>query len=298
MKKISQKIAFFGTEDFSLVALRGLVEHGFNVVAVVTKPDSKKGRGQKLSISSVKKYAIDNNIAVWQPTKVADINADIEKLGRDTTGVLSSFGKIIPISTIDLFKPGIINIHPSLLPKYRGASPIESAIKNGDEQTGVTIMQLAAGMDSGPIYAQVTHDLSGKETRPELYQTLSQVGTSLLIDILPNIIDGSLQPKNQDDNLATYCTLIKKEDGQLRLDDITANQAESLVRAYTGYPKARVELLGHQVIVLMSHVSNIKKTALDIECQDRKFLSIDELIAPSGRKMSGKDFLNGHSQKA
>lgn len=295
MKKILQKIVFFGTEDFSLVALRGLVERGFNVVAVVTKPDSKKGRGQKLTISSVKKFAIDNNITIWQPTKVADINPDIEKLGHDTTGVLSSFGKIIPQSTIDLFSPGIINIHPSLLPKYRGASPIESAIKNGDQQTGVTIMQLAAGMDSGPIYAQVTHDLSGKETRPELYQTLSQVGTNLLIDILPDIIDGSLQPKDQDDNLASYCTLIKKEDGQLKPDNITAKQAESLVRAYMGYPKAKLELLGHQVIVLKSHVSNAKESNLDIECQDQKFLSIDELIAPSGRKMSGKDFLNGYA---
>ncbi|MFZ2125021.1 MAG: methionyl-tRNA formyltransferase [Candidatus Saccharimonadales bacterium] len=295
MKNSLKKIVFFGTEDFSLVALNGLVEHGFNVVAVVTKPDSKKGRGQKITISSVKKYAIDNNIAVWQPTKVADINPDIEKLGRDATGVLSSFGKIIPSSTIDLFNPGIINVHPSLLPRYRGASPIESAIKNSDKQTGVTIMQLAAGMDSGPIYAQVTHGLSGKETRPELYQTLSQVGTSLLIDILPDIIDGSLQPQDQDNNQATYCTLIKKEDGHLNPGNITAKQAESLVRAYTGYPKAKLELSGHLVIVLKSHVSNAKESALDIECQDRKFLSIDELIAPSGRKMSGKDFLNGYT---
>jgi methionyl-tRNA formyltransferase len=295
MKNLLTKIVFFGTEDFSLVALRGLVERGFNVVAVITKPDSKKGRGQKLAISSVKKYAIDNNIPVWQPSKVADINPDIKNLGLDITGVLSSYGKIIPQSTIDLFNPGIINIHPSLLPKYRGASPIESAIKNGDGQTGVTIMKLAAGMDSGPIYGQITHDLSGKETRPELYQTLSQIGTDLLINLLSKIIDSSLQPSDQNDDQATYCALIKKEDSQLDPSVLTANQAENVVRAHIGYPKTKVEVLGHQVIILKAHVSEVKKSALDIECQDRKFLSIDELIAPSGRKMSGKDFLNGHS---
>jgi methionyl-tRNA formyltransferase len=117
----------------------------------------------------------------------------------------------------------------------------------------------------------------------------------VLLDILPNIIDKSLMPKDQDESKATYCTLIKKEDGWLDPSKVSAKQAESLVRAYVGYPKTRIELLGHQVIIMRSHVSNAKESPLDIECQDQKFLSIDELIGPSGRKMSSKDFLNGYA---
>ena len=166
MQNMSKTVVFFGTEDFSLTALQGLVTAGYTIAAVVTKPDSKRGRDQKLTPPSVKVFAHEQGIPVWQPTKLAEITADIQALG-DVAGVLVSYGKIIPQATIDLFDPGIINVHPSLLPLYRGPSPIESAIKNGDTQTGATIMQLAAGMDSGPIYAQMVHPLSGAETRPQ-----------------------------------------------------------------------------------------------------------------------------------
>ena len=294
MKNISKTIVFFGTDDFSLEVLRSLVEFGYNVVAVVTKPDNKSGRGQSLVAPSVKKFAIENDIAVWQPAKVADIDNNIHSISPDAAGILVSFGKIIPESIINLFNPGIINVHPSLLPKYRGPSPIETAIKNGDKQTGVSIMKLTPGMDAGPVYGQIIHELSGTETSPELYKTLAQAGAAALLALLPNILDGSLQPTPQDDSQATYCKLIDKSETWLKPDEVTAAAAECLIRAHLSFPKTKININGHQIVILKAHVSEEHKTPLDILCQDGKYLSVDELIAPSGRTMPSSNFINGY----
>ena len=162
MKNISKTIIFFGTDNFSLIALQGLIDAKYKIAAVVTKPDSKSGRGQQLKFPSVKTLALKHNIAVWQPQKVSDIDDNIVALSTEVIGVLVSFGRIIPKSTIDLFSPGIINLHPSLLPKYRGSTPIESAIINGNKLTGVSIMQLVPAMDAGPVYEQINYQLSGE----------------------------------------------------------------------------------------------------------------------------------------
>jgi len=294
MTNTSKIIIFFGTDDFSLTALQGLIDDGYNIVAVVTKPDSKSGRGQILTMPSIKKLAQKHNITVWQPVKIADINIDIQKFDTKPTGVLVSFGKIIPQSTIDLFEPGIINVHPSLLPIYRGPSPIESVIKNGDNQTGISIMKLSYEMDAGPIYNQVIYKLSGDETRPELYQTMSQFGTKILLGTLPSIIDGTLQPTLQDDSKATYCQLINKDEAWLKPTGTTANEAERIIRANLDFPKTKLNIFEHTIIITKAHVSDEQKNKLDILCSDNKYLSIDELIAPSGRKMSSKDFVNGY----
>jgi len=293
MQKTSKKIVFFGTDSFSLVALQGLIDAGYKISAVITKPDSKSGRGQTLKPSVVKQLADQHQIPVWEPLKVADINNDIIGLG-DVIGVLSSYGKIIPESTIKLFNPGIINIHPSLLPIYRGPSPIETAIKNGDKITGVSIMQLSAGMDSGPIYQQTEYKLSGTETSTELYQKLAESGTQKLIELLPGIIDGSIQPTPQNDDEVVYCRLISKDESLLKPNEITASEGEQTVRAYLAFPRTKIEIFGKIIIITKSHVTNEQKTALDIPCKDGKYLSIDQLVAPSGRAMSGVDFLNGN----
>jgi methionyl-tRNA formyltransferase len=295
MKNLSKTIVFFGTDDFSLVALQGLIESGYNIAAVVTKPDSKSGRGQTLQPSVVKKLALQHDIPVWQPLKVTEINDKISALG-DVAGVLSSYGKIIPESTINLFNPGIINFHPSLLPLYRGPSPIESDIKNGDKQTGVTIMQLTAGMDSGPIYGQIVHELSGHETRIDLYQTLASAGVATLLQILPSVLsDPSIIPSPQDDSKAVYCSLLSKDDAWLKPESTTAVTAERLVRAYLGFPKTKIDILDRTLIITKAHVSSEQKSPLDIKCVNGDYLSIDELIAPSGRTMSARDFLNGYA---
>lgn len=294
MTNTSETIIFFGTEDFSLTALRGLIEAGYTIGAVITKPDSKKGRGQKLVPSSVKVLATEHNIPVWQPAKLKDVTEDIKSLGK-VTGVLVSFGKIIPQSTIDLFTPGIINVHPSLLPKYRGPSPIESAIKNGDAKTGVSIMQLSAEMDAGPVYSAQIHELNSTETRPELYHALADIGTNLLLEVLPSIMDGSLQPTPQDENKATYCSLLKKEDALLDLSSLSAQDAERLIRAHLGFPKSKLNVNGHLVIVTKAHISDQQKTPLDFVCRDGAYLSVDELIAPSGKRMNAESFLRGYA---
>ena len=295
MKNISKTIIFFGTDNFSLIALQGLIDAKYKIAAVVTKPDSKSGRGQQLKFPSVKTLALKHNIAVWQPQKVSDIDDNIVALSTEVIGVLVSFGRIIPKSTIDLFSPGIINLHPSLLPKYRGSTPIESAIINGNKLTGVSIMQLVPAMDAGPVYEQINYQLSGEETSPELYETLATIGTEMLINKLPSIIDESLQPIVQNDSQATYCNLLKKEDSLLNPDNVTSTQAERLIRAHFTFPKTRFNLLGKDIIITKAHTTNQPQTMADIVCSDGNYLSIDTLIAPSGRKMSAKDFINGYS---
>lgn len=294
MTKKSKTIIFFGTDEFSLATLKKLFESGFDINAVITKPDSKSGRGHKIKFSSVKEFAIQHSITVLQPQKVTEINDYIQSLPQQPIGVLVSYGKIIPKSTIDLFSPGIINIHPSLLPKYRGPTPIESAIKNGDRKTGVSIMQLTPEMDAGGIYSQITYKLSGTETSLELYEKLANIGAAEIVNILPNISNESLKPTPQASN-AIYCNLLKKEEAWLNFTEITATEAEQTIRAYQIFPKTKINIQGNDIIITKVHVSNTSSTPLDISCKDNSHLSIDELIAPSGRKMSAKDFLNGYN---
>ena len=291
---INRPIVFFGTEEHSLLTLRGLVEAGFTISAVVTKPDSAKGRGKKISAPAVKTYAESQGITVWQPVHLADI-ADSIKALEAPIGVLVSYGKIIPESILALFSPGIINVHPSLLPLYRGPSPIESAIANRDNKTGVTIMQLVKAMDAGPIYMQVPYALDATETKPELYHTLFTLGTNLLISTLPRIASGELQPTQQAEADATYCNLLTKQDGELDLTRLTPGVAEAHIRAYLGYPKSRITIGSHTVIVTKAHGVMTQKTPLDVPCANGAFLAIDELIAPSGKTMTGESFLRGYN---
>ena len=291
---MTDRIIFFGTEAFSADALRALIASNFNVVAVVTKPDQPKGRGHKLTEPLVKTIAREHDIPVWQPTKLADVAEQITSL-QPVAGVLVSYGKIIPQSIIDLFTPGIINVHPSLLSRYRGPSPIEAAIIHHDNQTGVTIMQLSAAMDAGPIYAQRIIPLDHTETKPALYATLSRIGNQLLIDTLPDILSGALTPTPQNDADATYCSLLSKQDGLLDPADLTAVQAEARVRAFLGFPRTRLPLGDQTLIITRAHVSKTAETPLSVQFSDGNYLIPDELIAPSGKTMPAEAFLRGHS---
>jgi len=293
MTNTSKTIVFFGTDDFSAISLRELIEKGFHIGAVVTKPDSRKGRGRELSKSIVKEIAEQHSIPVWQPLKATEIADDVKKLD-DPVGVLVSYGKIIPQAIIDLFTPGIINVHPSLLPLYRGPSPVESAILNGDTETGVTIMQLSAAMDAGPIYQQVAVPLNDTETAPELEQKLGELGAQQLSSILPAIINGTLQPTQQNDDIATYCKLLSKDDSAIDTSSLTAEQAERRVRAYIAFPKTKATIAGYPVVITKAHVTTKKQSPLDLECADGRYLSIDELVGPSGKAMNAKAFLNGY----
>ena len=293
MTKISPKIVFFGTENYSLITLKALVDNGFNVVCVVTKPDTRRGRGHKLAEPPVKTFAKSQNIPVLQPNKANEITDHIKQL-QPATGVLVAYGKIIPQSIIDLFTPGIINVHPSLLPKYRGPSPIESAIANRDHETGVSIMQLDKKMDAGPVYSQITQPLNEKETKPELYDKLFHDGTALLIKNLPDIINNTIIPTPQNDNNATYCQLLTKENSWIDPERMTAAEADAHVRAHLGFPRSRINIGGRDIIITKSHCDDIPKSPLDQKFSDGNYLIIDELIAPSGKTMNAEDYLRGY----
>ena len=292
----SSKLVFFGTEDFSLPSLTALVEAGYGVVAVVTKPDARRGRKSELVMPAIKAYALEHKIPVLQPQKLGDITDELVTL-QANAAVLVSYGKIIPQRVINVFSPiGIINIHPSLLPSYRGPAPIEAAIINGDKETGISIMQLTLGMDEGPVFFQERISLTGNETKPELYKTFSQRGAELLLQTLPDILSGSLKPKPQENDGVSYTTLLSKEDG--KLDPLTddAYACERKVRAYLGFPKTTLRVQNNDVIVT-SAISTNEKTPdeLVIECANNTYLQVNELIAPSGKKMSGSAYLRGYA---
>lgn len=291
---MNKKLVFFGTEEFSARFLQAIISADYEVAAVITKPDTKKGRGQKLHTPLVKTIAQQHSIPVWQPIRLQDCIDNIRSLGN-TCGILVSYGKIIPQSVIDCFTPGIINVHPSLLPKYRGPSPVETTILNGDHIAGISIMQLSKAMDAGPVYSQVTTSLHGAEQKDELYQTLGDIAENELLRTLPHILDGFLTPKPQDDTLATYCQLLQKTDGSIGPATSTAQEAERKVRAYAGFPKTRTEINGQSIVITKAHISDIAKTPLDVTFSDGSILSIDELIAPSGKLMNADAFLRGYA---
>ncbi|MGA3150775.1 MAG: methionyl-tRNA formyltransferase [Candidatus Saccharimonadales bacterium] len=289
------RLVFFGTESFSAPSLEKLLAAGWPVAAVVTKPDSHGGRGQKLLTPKVKEIAQQYGIKVWQPAKVSEIDAKIAAL-KPTHGILAAYGKLIPQSTIDLFPGGIINVHPSLLPKYRGPSPIETAILANDPTTGISLIRLSAGMDEGPVYTQEIVKLDGTEDRFSLSADLAQKGANLLLDRLSAIIGGWLTPKPQVGAEASYTKLLEKVDGLMDFEHKTAEQLEREVRAYLGFPKSRAKQYGSDIVVTKARVAQSKSDgSLVIKCRD-SFLEILELIAPSGRTMSGTDFLHGYKK--
>ena len=289
----SNPLVFFGTVDYSATVLDNLLGAGIAIEAFITKPDLKKGRGQKLQAPAVKTIAENYNVTVYQPenlTQMRDAIAQTSRFGA----ILVSFGKIIPQDIIDSFELGIINLHPSLLPKYRGPSPIESAIYNGEQLTGVSIMTLNDKMDAGAIYAQAPVEITPTTTASQLYQQTAQLGSKLLIQILPQIIAGKLIPEPQDDTQATYCSLLTKAQGWLNSEKSSADQLVNQIRAYNVFPKSRLEIYDQICIITNASADNQPTSPLNFECVDGQFLNIHQLIAPSGKTMTATAFINGY----
>ncbi len=292
---MTNPIIFFGTENFSATSLQALIDAQYTIAAVVTKPDTRKGRGRQYVPPLVKTIALAHSIPVWQPANLADITDDIQKL-RPVTGVLVSFGKIIPQSIIDLFTPGIINVHPSKLPLLRGPSPIETTLLEGITSTGVSLMHLVAKMDAGPVYTFTPHTLGGTETQQEAYDTLADVGAKALVASLPAILDGSLIPTPQDETLATYCHRITKAAGIIDWEKPAA-QIEREIRAYAGWPGSKTVLHGASVTITKARLST-EPELLSIRCGDGAYLTID-MLTPAGKKeMPSRAFLSGYQNNA
>ncbi len=291
----NKPIIFFGTEEFSAISLQKLIDENFKISGIITKPDSKKGRGQKLQAPKVKKIGEKFNIPVLQPQKMSEI-VDFVKTFENPVGVLVSFGRIVPQEIIDLFTPAIVNVHPSLLPKYRGPSPIESTILNGDEKTGVSLMKLSKEMDAGDVYSQEEIQLSKTETASILYKTCGEIGAKMLVRDLPKIISGEIKGQKQDDSRAEYCQLLKKSDALLSQDRQTAEQAEQQIRAFEIFPKSKLQIGEHLVIIKKAEVvsSNAKNSPLTLKFADGEFLQIKMLITPNGKETSAESFINGY----
>jgi methionyl-tRNA formyltransferase len=297
----SKSLIFFGNERLSsgfvpdgAPTLEALIDAGYDVKAVVANYETGTSRkARELEIEAVAKR---HGIPVLLPDRPKDIIDELKAFDAEI-GVLVAYGRIIPQSIIDIFPKGILNIHPSLLPCYRGSIPIEQAILDGASQTGVSVMGLVKEMDAGPVYAQQRVELTGNETKQELTQLLLNLGGKLVLEVLPSALDGTATPKAQDESQATFTSLINKADGHMDLHK-SAEQLEREIRAYAVWPKSRLELYEHQVVVTKAHVAQTKDAgALVIDAQPG-YLEIDELVAPSGKKMSGADFLRGYAKKA
>lgn len=228
------KIIFFGTPQVSAKVLEALYKNNYDISAVITNKDMPVGRKQTITASPVKIFAEKNNIPVLQPEKLSEVNWQKYDL-NNTIAIVVAYGKIIPQSVIDLFPLGMLNIHYSLLPKYRGASPVEQAILNGDEETGVTIQKLIFKLDAGPIISVKKYSLDNKITTPELKNVLTEIGSELLLETLPKYLAGEIPVQEQNESLATHCGKIKKTDGEIKDSDSEINKWQKY-RAFFGWP--------------------------------------------------------------
>ena len=290
------KIVFFGNEQIAqglknktTPVFDSLVSSNLEVRALVLP--------KRISVVSRKSYEIPiiesakkSNIRIIYASEV-DLEKELEKLNADA-GVLVSYGRIVSQKIIDVFPHGIINIHPSLLPKYRGPTPVENTILNGDRLAGVSLMSLVNEMDAGPIYLQDKITLSGTENKIELCEKLVNLGKSMLIHNLPDILNGKLKPYNQPDLGVTFTQKISKSDGNLDPNTMAADECEREIRAYLGFPKTRISFLGKSIIVTKAHVEQ-HESEFGVQCSDGKWLIIDELIPQNGKQMDIKSYLNG-----
>ena len=300
------RIVFFGNERLAsgvsttAPTLRALLAAGYDVCAVVVaqNPSAASRKERKLEIAEV---AEQHHIPLLSPLRPKEILQQLKDFNADA-GVLVAYGKIVSQSVIAAFKHGIVNIHPSLLPKHRGPTPLESVILQDEKETGVSLMMLAAEMDAGPVYAQETIFLRGDETKQQLADQLLDIGKNMVIQYLPAILDGSLKPTSQNNDDATYDKLLTKDAGNLEWGVKSASEMERAVRAYHGWPRSRALIGTTTVIITKAHVIDVdgmpgtlylSGLELGMHCKEGT-LVIDSLI-PTGRKeMSGSAFLAGY----
>lgn len=292
------RLIFFGNERIATATtttnpiLKMLIDEGYDVAAIVLHHTFAISRNQREL--EVLNLANAHDIPVHYPEKLSELHDTLAAYQADA-GVLVAFGKLVPESTITLFPHGIINIHPSALPKHRGPTPVESVILDGSSETAVSIMALAREMDAGPIYAQTTVPLTGGESKQALADRLLDVSAKSLQAALPQILSGDCVAQPQDENQATYDELIEKQDGIL---DATkpAARLEREVRAFLDWPGTRTSLGSVDVTITKAHVSETE-TELSIRCGDGNYLAID-MLKPAGKKeMPTRAFLAGYKHK-
>ena len=300
------RIVFMGTPDFSVPSLKRLISDGYEIVGVFTQPDKPKNRGMKLTPSPVKVVALEHEIPVYQPTtlKTDEAYDVLTQLNPDLI-VVAAYGKILPKKILELPALGCINVHSSLLPKYRGAAPINWAILDGEDETGVTIMYMAEGLDTGDIISQRATPIDPNETVEALHDRLADIGADLLSETVTAIGAGTATRTPQDDALSCYAPMLSRELSAIDFSH-TARQIHDQVRGLIPWPATTVEIQG-QTFKLFSVEETgqtsensagtflgADKKGVNVVCGDGKVLRILEWQAPGKKRMRAVDYLRGH----
>lgn len=295
------EVIFLGTPQFAVPALEGIAAAGHNVIAVYTQPDRPKGRGRETALSPVKESAIRLGLTVKQPERVRrpEIVEEMRGLNADVM-VVVGYGQIIPQSIIDLPRLGILNVHASLLPKYRGAAPIQWAIANGETRTGVTIMQIDAGLDTGPMAIAEETAIGPEETAPELSERLAAMGARLLVETLAKLPAVTVP---QDHSQASLAPILRKEDG--RIDwELPAGGIANRLRGFTPWPGAFTTFRGETLKAIRARAAEEmvdatpgtllpRKRQLLVACGGGTTLELLEVQMEGRKKISAEAFLNG-----
>lgn len=294
------KLLFAGTPDFALESLRALCEAGFAPAAVLTQPDRPAGRRRKVTESPVKRYALEHDIPVLQPEtlKDPDIVGQIAAADPDVM-IVAAYGLLLPQAVLDLPKRGCVNVHASLLPRWRGAAPVQAAIREGDEVTGVSLMQMDAGLDSGPVLASAAIDIGEHETAGQLQARLAILGGELLAQNIAAILEGRLEPLPQDGKLATYARKVRKADAAIDWS-LSATDIARNVRAYDPVPGSSFELDGEAVKCWKAtplsggdgpagKILEAGKDGIVVACGEGA-LRLDEIQRPGRRRITSAEF--------
>lgn len=299
--KTSPRIVFMGSPDFAAITLKRLAQD-FNVVGVVTQPDRRAGRGKRMVSPAVKIIADELEIPTMQPRRLKDEEA-MEELRRFAPDliVVAAYGQILRPNVLRLPRYGCVNVHGSLLPRWRGAAPIQASILAGDAETGITIMLMDAGVDTGDMLSQRAIPITAEDTAESLFDKLAPLGAELLVETLPQYLNGEITPQPQPEEGATYAKMLKKEDGRLDFTE-SAEALERRVRAFYSWPGAFIEWKGGRLKVHRARVERGKSPGNGIRLEvagvpaigTSEGILVLEQVQPAGKKrMDGKSFLLG-----
>jgi methionyl-tRNA formyltransferase len=298
-------VAFFGTPQFAVPTLRRLLDSRHRVCGVVTQPDRPRGRGQKVTDGPVKALAVERGLPVVQPERLKEpAVAETLRAWAPDIGVVAAYGRLIPDSVLEIPRFGMINVHASLLPRYRGAAPVHRAVIAGELATGVTIMRVASQLDSGDMFARVTRPIDANETSDAVEHDLGELGAQLLLDTLDAIAAGRAVEEAQDHTLATYAPKITRADGVIDWN-LPAAAIHNRVRGLYPWPHAFTFLDGSRIIVLRTHsdpgttsatpgtIVAVTRDAIHVTTGHGGQIAIDELQPEGKRAMPVRDYLAG-----
>ncbi len=302
------KIIYMGTPDFAVPPLKRLISDGYDVSLVVTQPDKARDRGKKIQATPVKAAAVESGIEVAQPEKVKNNPEFIEKIKEIAPDIIivAAYGKILPLELLEIPRLGCVNIHASLLPRFRGAAPINRSIMAGDKETGITLMYMAEGLDTGDMIAKSAVEIKRKNAE-ELHDELSSMGAELLSEYLPRIASGDISPEKQDDSLSCYAPMISKEEGHIDFTK-SASSIDCFVRgmpkrpgAYTYYCGTQMKVRGAIALeesetsdAMPGKIIDVDEKNIYVSC-GTGVIAITEIQMPGKKSVKVSDYLRGNS---